>query len=68
MTVLNFIIAVVALVIAILAYKRVGGANDLSEQVTSLHSLREKTADMLEKWEKIMRKGEDDLKTEENKE
>lgn len=46
MAVLNFIIAIVALVIAILAYRRVVGENELSEQASSF---RKKAADVLGK-------------------
>ena len=49
---LNFIIAVVALIIAILAYKRSGGTIDLPKD------LREKTADTLSKMEQALRKVE----------
>ncbi len=49
---LNFIIAVVALIIAILAYKRSGGAIELPKDV------REKTADALSKMGQALRKGE----------
>ena len=50
---LNFIIAVVALIIAILAYKRSGGAIELPKD------LREKTADTLSKMERALRKVEE---------
>ena len=56
MTVVNFIIAVIALIVAVLAYQRVGGVNDLKEQVTALDSLREKGADLIEKLEKKLRR------------
>ncbi|MEW6441837.1 MAG: hypothetical protein AB1640_12960 [bacterium] len=53
---LTFLIAVAALIIAILAYKRSGGSTqDLQNQVDSL---RQKTADALSKIEKSLR-GED---------
>ncbi len=50
---LNFIIAVIALIIAILAYKRSGGAIELPKD------LREKTADTLSKMEQALRKVEE---------
>ncbi|MDZ7721513.1 MAG: hypothetical protein U5R06_01495 [candidate division KSB1 bacterium] len=53
MHVINFIIAVVALVFAILAYRRSGGDYaDLKEQVGNL---RTRTAEALEKAEKAIR-------------
>lgn len=56
MTVINFIIAVVALVFAILAYRRSGGDyEDLKEQVGNL---RTRTAEALEKAEKAIRPSE----------
>jgi hypothetical protein len=48
MTVLNFIIAIVALVIAVLAFQRTGGTKDL----------RKNTAELLAKMEKKMREEE----------
>jgi len=54
---LTFIIAVAALVIAILAYKKAGGSSeDLQRQ---MDSIRQKTADTLGKVEKSLRGGED---------
>ena len=38
MTVVNFIIGVIALIVAVLAYQRVGGVNDIKEQVKALRS------------------------------
>ena len=72
---ITLLIAVVALIIAILAYQRSGGAtdlkreaesstsySDLKKQVESLgtltDSLREKTADALDRLEKVVRKTE----------
>jgi hypothetical protein len=52
MSALNFIIAVIALIIAILAYKRAGGRIDLPKD------LREKTADTLAKMEQALRRVE----------
>jgi hypothetical protein len=46
--ILNFIIALVALVIAVLAFQRTGGAKDL----------RKSTAELLAKMEKKMREDE----------
>jgi hypothetical protein len=48
MEILNFIIAIVALVIAILAFQRTGGIKDL----------RKSTAELLAKMEKKMREEE----------
>ena len=53
MIVLSFIIAIVALVIAVLAYQKATGSNDLE---TQLNALREKSADALSKIEKALRK------------
>ena len=53
MIVLSFIIALAALVIAILAYQKAAGSNDLEAQ---LNSLREKSADALSRLEKALRK------------
>ena len=54
---LNFLIAVAALIIAILAYKKAGGSSeDLQRQ---MESMRQKTADTLAKVEKSLRGGED---------
>ena len=61
---LVFIISVVALVFAILAFKRTGGMIDLQEEVNYLDpvtdSLREKTANVLGKMEKALRKTDKD--------
>lgn len=75
MEAITLLIAVIALVIAILAYQRTGGtaelkrqiesrvpSPDLKEQITALvamtNSLREKTADALDRLEKVVRKTE----------
>jgi hypothetical protein len=72
---ITLLIAVVALIIAILAYQRTGGTADLKRQIDSAASsvdltkkvesltimtdaLREKTADALDRLEKIVRKTE----------
>ena len=72
---ITLLIAVVALIIAILAYQRTGGTVDLKRQVESTtspldlkkqvdslaamtDSLREKTADALDRLEKVIRKTE----------
>jgi hypothetical protein len=72
---ITLLIAVVALIIAILAYQRTGGTADLKRQVESTtspldlkkqvdslaamtDSLREKTADVLDRLEKVIRKTE----------
>lgn len=46
MTIVNFIIALIALVIAVMAYQRAGGTSEL----------RDKTADTLGKMEKALRR------------
>ena len=48
MDILNFIIAIVALVVAVMAFQRTGGAKDL----------RKNTAELLAKMEKRMREEE----------
>jgi hypothetical protein len=53
MVALSVVIALVALVIAILAYQKAAGSNDLE---TQLNALREKSADALAKLEKTLRK------------
>jgi len=53
MIVLNFIISIIALIIAVLAYQRSAGSNDLK---TQLNALREKSADALANLEKALRK------------
>jgi predicted ATP-grasp superfamily ATP-dependent carboligase len=72
---ITLLIAVVALIIAILAYQRTGGTADLKRQIDSAASsvdltkkvesltimtdaLREKTADALDRLEKMVRKTE----------
>ncbi len=45
MTIINFILVIIALVIAVLAYQRAGGTREL----------RDKTADALSKMEKSLR-------------
>ena len=72
---ITLLIAVVALIIAILAYQRTGGTADLKRQLESktssadlkkqidalmamTDSLREKTADALDRLEKVIRKTE----------
>lgn len=57
MSVLNFIIAVIALIIAIVAYRKAGGNTESLK--TQLNSLREKTAEILEKAEKGLRPDEE---------
>ncbi len=67
MEAITLLIAVVALIIAILAYARTGGMRDQIQQFNSLTStdlkkqidlLREKTADALDRLEKVVRKTE----------
>ena len=58
MPVLNFILAVIAIVIAIIAYKRGGGKmNSIKWQ---LNSLREKTAEVLDKAKEAVRPTNED--------
>ena len=75
MEAITLLIAVVALIIAILAYQRTGGTAELKRQIESTSSspelkrqvdalisltdsLREKTADALDRLEKVIRKTE----------
>ncbi len=75
MDAITLLIAVVALIIAILAYQRTGGPAELKRQLESktssvdlkkqmetlvamTDSLREKTADALDRLEKVIRKTE----------
>ena len=56
---LAFLISLVALGIAILAYQEAGGTKDLSKKVESLRDdLRRETADSLAKLEKALRSAE----------
>jgi len=55
MVIVSFLVALVALVIAILAYQKAAGSSDLE---TQLNSLREKSADALSRLEKALRKQE----------
>lgn len=66
MDILALIIAIIALFLAFLAYQKVGGIGDLKKQtevltqigdaiIKATNSLREKTADVLDKVEKSMR-------------
>ena len=72
---ITLLIAVVALIIAILAYQRTGGAADLAKKIesgvsseelkkqmdalaTMTDALRERTADALDRLEKVIRKSE----------
>lgn len=75
MDAITLLIAVVALIIAILAYQRTGGTAELKQKIESTippedlkkqlnalvamtDSLREKTADALDRLEKVIRKTE----------
>jgi hypothetical protein len=62
MTALVFIISVIALIIAIVAFRRTGGMTELKEDINSLDSItssfRERSANALEKMEKVLRKEE----------
>ena len=53
MSILNFILAVLALIIALMAYARAGGDTENIKQ--QINNLREKTAEALEKAEKSIR-------------
>ena len=56
---LAFVISLVALGIAVLAYQEAGGAKDLTKRVESLREdLRRETADSLAKLEKALRSAE----------
>jgi hypothetical protein len=56
---LAFLISLVALGIAILAYQEAGGTKDLSKKIESLREdLRRETADSLSKLEKALRAAE----------
>ena len=70
METLALIISIIALIIAVLAYYKVGGAADLKEQTEALtnvgetivkatDSLRDKTADILDRMEAAVRGGEE---------
>jgi hypothetical protein len=65
MTAVNFIIAIIALVVAVLAYNKAGGVTDLKKQIESMGPLREKAADILAKFEKGLRKEGAEEKSEE---
>jgi len=78
MSALALIIAILALIIAILAYYKVGGVADLKKQTEGLtnvgeavikatDSLREKTADILDRMEAALR-AKDEKKTAKKKE
>ncbi|RLB07660.1 MAG: hypothetical protein DRG50_02145 [Deltaproteobacteria bacterium] len=66
MSALALIISIIALIIAIMAYQKVGGVADLKKQteilsnigeaiVKATNTLREKTADVLDKMEAALR-------------
>ena len=52
---LTFLIALIALIVAVLAYRRTGGPKDWESQ---MEGMRAKTADALSKMEKSLRKEE----------
>ena len=54
MEILNFVIAIVALIIAVMAFQRTGGIKDL----------RKNTAELLAKMEKKMREEESEVENE----
>jgi hypothetical protein len=62
MGVLSLIIAVIALVIAVVAFLRTGGSRELQQEVQSLSpstdSLRDRTADALDRLEQLVRGSE----------
>ena len=59
MEVLTLLIAVVALVIATIAFQRTGGLKELKRQVDAVNSksgpMRDRTADVLERLERVVR-------------
>ena len=68
MNVLVFLISVIALIFAIVAFRRTGGMTDIKDDINSLDSItssfRERTANALEKMEKALRKEEKEEDTE----
>ena len=60
MAALTLIISIIALVLAVVSFRRTGGLQDIKSQINNLESimgpLREKTANALEKMEKALRK------------
>ena len=66
MAILNFIIAVVALIVAIAAYRKTGG--NTTSLKTQVNALREKTAEALETAEKAIRPGEEKAAKQDKKE
>ncbi|MEW6614656.1 MAG: hypothetical protein AB1401_04235 [Thermodesulfobacteriota bacterium] len=62
MSALTLIISIIALVLAIVSFKRTGGLQDIKGQINNLESimgpLREKTANVLGKMEKALRNPE----------
>lgn len=72
MLTITFITALAALIIGIMAYSRAGGVRDLRSQMESLRSttdsMREKTADALDKLEKFVRGSKEPAPPEEKKE
>lgn len=62
------LLSIIALVVAVLAYARTGGIREVKAQVSSLgttvESVREKTADTLNKMEKLVRGSEKTPKNE----
>ncbi|MDY6854905.1 MAG: hypothetical protein SWO11_09420 [Thermodesulfobacteriota bacterium] len=62
MSALVFIISVVALIFAIVAFRRTGGMTEIKDDINSLDSItnsfRERTANALEKMENVLRKEE----------
>ncbi|MEA3358995.1 MAG: hypothetical protein U9R17_06275 [Thermodesulfobacteriota bacterium] len=79
MIIVNLIIAVIALIIAILAYQKAGGVKELRKQIDSISNLgesvaskagssvRDKTADMLGKMESSVRGTKEKKKEKETK-
>ncbi|MFH1624012.1 MAG: hypothetical protein ABID54_02510 [Pseudomonadota bacterium] len=72
MSVLALIIAIVALFLAIISFKRTGGIKELQDQVNSFDSiassLRDKTASALQKMEKALRRTDKEGKPEKKEE
>ena len=60
MSAFTLIVSIIALVLAVVSFRRTGGLQDIKSQINNLESitgpLREKTANALEKMEKSLRK------------
>ena len=65
MSVLNFLLAVIAIIIATIAYQKAGG--EMNSVKKQFNTLREKTAEVLGKAEKSVRPIEEDKLNQETK-